>query len=744
MAYSVENIWSFFDESDTGLHSVPLNKLVIVKSSGQMFIKKTNDGITQNTTIKQAIDAGILDSDSIHGGASGTGFDYIQETAPTNAKKGEIWFRPSTFEIFVVESGDQPDSIKWVGSKGTIIEGGQETPPGASNQAPTEPTNASAFPASIAAGKQTQFIFSGATDADGTVQSYKVSDISDSIITCDAPVVAAGSPHIFTVGSLSGGAKSVTFKVSAIDNQGAESNKVQVTTNVQDLRIPTAPTNASSFPAIIAAPGKQGSFTFTGSDIGTHYEVYDFSNTNLTVQQARVAAGQPHIFNGVSETIKVTFKVKAISAQGIDSEPVTVTTKVEKNATQPGSQPEPGEVGFGVGLAPQEIVDYYSLTLLSSEPGNADYGNYRDSSGSIMVWIPKFYFRIVEDSAAPYYGCRFDVSFEPKSGYIIHRAFIDGGKEVPGFFIDKYTASVENQVLVSKRNNSPLVSGTSTGVTTAITNLFPSKGWQNQCGYFLDAVKTRGQAYSLTTTFQFNALAVLADAYYQSCYRNGTTSQIGWASKAPYQPKGNNNSLKDYNDNSVTFSQGTGSYSGIAATASCSDANLPKITHNGEKCGVTDVNGNVYKWCIGAKTNGGTSIGILKESVYARSITRSNATTASNYDNVTIPYQPTGYYFGNGTTSPFKPMTDKNDGNYRLNCSGIASNANGISGNGTERFGQDYLSVNSHADYFAIVGGYCYNAADAGMWSLYLGRSLAYSSSSIGCSASLYPHMDIK
>ena len=723
MAYTVEGVWSFFDENATGLDSVPLNKIIIVKSNGQMFIKKTNEGITQNTTIKQAIAAGILDSESIHGGASGSGFDYIQETAPVGAKKGEIWFRPSTFEIFVLEEND-----KWVGSKGTIIEGGQEIPPSPANQAPTAPTNANAFPASIAAGKQVQFIFSGATDADGTVQSYKVSDISDAIITCDAPIVAAGSPHIFTVGSLSGGAKSVTFKVSAIDNQGAESNKVQVTTNVQDLQVPTAPTNVGDFPAIIAAPGKQGSFTFTGSDIGTHYEVYDFSNTNLTVQQARVAAGQPHIFNGVSETIKVTFKVKAISAQGIDSEPVTVTTKVEKNATQPGSQPEPGEIGFGVGLAPQEIVDYYNLTLLSSEPGNADYGNYRDSSGSIMVWIPKFYFRIVEDSAAPYYGCRFDVSFEPKSGYIIHRAFIDGGKEVPGFFIDKYTASVENQVLVSKRNNSPLVSGTYTGVTTAITNLFPSKGWQNQCGYFLDAVKTRGQAYSLTTTFQFNALAVLADAYYQICYRNGTTSQIGWASKAPYQPKGNNNSLKDYNDNSVTFSQGTGSYSGIAATASCSDANLPKITHNGEKCGVTDVNGNVYKWCIGAKTNGGTSIGILKESVYARSITRSNATTASNYDNVTIPYQPSSYYFGNGTTSPFKPMTDRNDGNYRLNCSGIASNANGI----------------SSADFFGFVGGDYNSPTNAGMWDLYLVYSLAVSGSYIGCSASLYPHMDIK
>ena len=739
MAYSVENIWSFFDESDTGLHSVPLNKLVIVKSSGQMFIKKTNDGITQNTTIKQAIDAGILDSDSIHGGASGTGFDYIQETAPTNAKKGEIWFRPSTFEIFVVESGDQPDNIKWVGSKGTIIEGGQETPPGASNQAPTEPTNANAFPASIAAGKQTQFIFSGATDADGTVQSYKVSDISDAIITCDAPVVAAGSPHIFTVGSLSGGAKSVTFKVSAIDNQGAESNKVQVTTNVQDLRIPTAPTNASSFPAIIAAPGKQGSFTFTGSDIGTHYEVYDFSNNNLTVQQARVEAGQPHVFTGVSETIKVTFKVKAISAQGIDSEPVTVTTKVEKTATQPGSQPETGEVGFGVGLAPDDVVSKYGMTLLSNQPGNADYGNYRhNSSGSIMVWIPKFYFRITEDSSSPYFGTRFDISFEPKSGYVIHRAFIDGGEEVPGFFIDKYHCGAENQVCVSKPNIVPTASGVSS-TSNGITNHYSSKGFQNQCGYFLDAVKTRGSEFNLVTVFQLNALAMLGDAYYQECVRTSKQSQIAWADKSPYQPKGNNNTLKDVNDATVTFVQASGAYSGVSLTGSAS--NLAKTTHNGERCGVADVNGNLWRWCIGIKTAGSTSLQVMKESVFAKDITRANATSASNYDNTTIPFSAnTNYYFGNGTNNPFRMVEDRNSNEYRLNCAGIPSSGSGVSSSGTERFGQDYLYVNSDADLFAYCGGYFNNASFSGVWSRHVYYYLSSSSHDVGFSASLYPH----
>ena len=739
MAYSVENIWSFFDESDTGLHSVPLNKLVIVKSTGQMFIKKTNDGISQNTTIKQAIDAGILDSDSIHGGASGTGFDYIQESAPENAKQGEIWFRPSTFEIFVVESGDQPDNIKWVGSKGTIIEGGQETPPGEANQKPTAPTNTSSFPATVAAGKQVQFIFSGSTDSDGTVQSYEVSGISDAVITCTSPIVAAGSPHLFTVGSLSGGAKSVTFYVNAIDNQGAKSDKVQVTTNVQDLPIPSAPTNASAFPEIICAPGKQGSFTFTGSDIGTHYEVYDFSNENLTVQEAKVAAGQPHVFNGVSETIKVTFKVKAISSSGIDSTPVTVTTKVEKTATQPGSQPEPGEVGFGVGLAPDDVVSKYGMTLLSNQPGNENYGNYRhNTSGSIMVWIPKFYFRITEDSSSPYYGTRFDISFEPKSGYVIHRAFIDGGQEVPGFFIDKYHCGAENQVCVSKKGIVPTASGVSS-TSNGITNHYSSKGFQNQCGYFLDAVKTRGSEFNLVTVFQLNALAMLGDAYYQECVRTSKQSQIAWADKAPYQPKGNNNTLKDYNDTSVTFTQASGAYSGVSLTGSAS--NLAKTTHNGERCGVADVNGNLYRWCIGIKTAGNTSLQVMKESVFAKDITRANATSASNYDNTTIPFSiNTNYYFGNGTNNPFRMVEDRNSNEYRLNCAGIPSSGSGVSSSGTERFGQDYLYVDSTADYFALCGGYFSNTSISGVWRRYVVYTLSYSNNDVGFSASLYPH----
>ena len=54
------------------------------------------------------------------------------------------------------------------------------------------------------------------------------------------------------------------------------------------------------------------------------------------------------------------------------------------------------------------------------------------------------------------------------------------------------------------------------------------------------------------------------------------------------------------------------------------------------------------------------------------------------------------------------------------------------------------MYVNSNADYFGIVGGNFNYTTSAGMWYLYLYYSLTDSDYHVGCSASLYPHMDIK
>ena len=131
----------------------------------------------------------------------------------------------------------------------------------------------------------------------------------------------------------------------------------------------------------------------------------------------------------------------------------------------------------------------------------------------------------------------------------------------------------------------------------------------------------------------------------------------------------------------------------------------------------------------------------MKESVFAKDITRANATSASNYDNTTIPFaNNSNLYFGNGTNNPFRMVEDRNSNEYRLNCAGIPSSGSGVSSSGTERFGQDYLYVSSNADTFAVCGGYFVFTSYAGVWirsvSYYLSDSTYY----VGFSASLYPH----
>ena len=53
----------------------------------------------------------------------------------------------------------------------------------------------------------------------------------------------------------------------------------------------------------------------------------------------------------------------------------------------------PGAVGFGVGVCPALPTGYTALPGFA-EVGNANYGNYQYSDGSICVWVPAFYTRL--------------------------------------------------------------------------------------------------------------------------------------------------------------------------------------------------------------------------------------------------------------------------------------------------------------------------------------------------------------
>lgn len=260
----------------------------------------------------------------------------------------------------------------------------------------------------------------------------------------------------------------------------------------------------------------------------------------------------------------------------------------------------PGLTGFGQGIAPETPAGYTALPGTFTL-GSAEYGNYRYSDGSIMVWVPAFFHRIGHASNPTYaiYGVN-SVDIKPFSafasvadanaqGYALHRAFYDGGI-VPGFMKDKYGCSNNAGTASSLKNGNPLSSNSAHNPFSGLTGAPP-----NTYAGAIAAAKTRGAQFFPASRFQIGALALISLAHGQAAK---STSSCAWFDPAGVTnfPKGNNNNaFGDANDASVVY-QPDG-YQQCGKTGS--GAPFAKTTHNGQECGIADLNGNMYSINLG-------------------------------------------------------------------------------------------------------------------------------------------------
>lgn len=266
----------------------------------------------------------------------------------------------------------------------------------------------------------------------------------------------------------------------------------------------------------------------------------------------------------------------------------------------------PGEAGFGAGVYSDGILP----TGFTPQPeayasGWADnYGNYKYQDGSIMIWIPKFYYRIAHASN-PTYGTYGANSVDIKgvdayptttianaAGYALHRAFIDGGSEKDGFFIDKYMCSANsyngNTIASSVKNGSAI---SCYSEHNSITNLTLCSA--NALYETIDASKGRGTNFHVISKFQMAALALLSMAHGQA---SSSVTHCAWYDSTYNFPKGcNSNSLSDTNDATISYT--TDGYSNCGKTGSGTP--FAKTTHNGQSCGVADLNGLMSESNIG-------------------------------------------------------------------------------------------------------------------------------------------------
>jgi hypothetical protein len=273
----------------------------------------------------------------------------------------------------------------------------------------------------------------------------------------------------------------------------------------------------------------------------------------------------------------------------------------------------PGTAGFGVGTCPTANLPA-SMTPMSGcfDPTNANYGNYQYVEGSVMVFIPKFYYKIgtgangLAFNVADIKGiAQFSSTVQANdAGYALHRAFIDGGVEQVGFFFDKYKASkvakgagyvgasIKNGLpLSTAADHNPIADLTASGGVNAYYKAI-------DCAHARDGVDgavNAASVFHVTSLFQKAALALLSIAHGQASV---STAWCAWydGTGAMNYPKGcNNNALRDVDDTSVLYV--TDGYSNCGKTGSGDP--FAKTTHNGQACGVADLNGLMYKISLG-------------------------------------------------------------------------------------------------------------------------------------------------
>jgi hypothetical protein len=188
-------------------------------------------------------------------------------------------------------------------------------------------------------------------------------------------------------------------------------------------------------------------------------------------------------------------------------------------------------------------------------------------------------------------------------GYALHRAFIDGAQEKPFVLVDKYkcskvakgsgfvAASIRNGLPISTTaDHNPIAEVTAAGVNVYYACLDAAKGRDGA-----DGAKNASSQFFCISVFVRSLLAMLSLAHGQ---RVVSPSQAAWFDGTAIKnwPKGcNNNALRDGDDTTVIY-QSDG-YSNCGKTGSGTP--FEKTTHNGQACGVADLNGLMNEVSLG-------------------------------------------------------------------------------------------------------------------------------------------------
>jgi hypothetical protein len=269
-----------------------------------------------------------------------------------------------------------------------------------------------------------------------------------------------------------------------------------------------------------------------------------------------------------------------------------------------------GEAGSGVGICPN-LPDGFSAMSGYSDRLHDNHGNYQYSEGSIMCWVPKFYYKIgtgLNGFPVNRHVIKgiydFATTAEANAaGYALHRAFIDGGVEKDGFFYDKYKCSKRSLstgfVASSVLDAPPISCHADHNPIADLTACAGNYYYETiNAAHARDGENGAANASSIfheASIFQKAAIMLLSIAHGQAATSDTYCAWYDGTGATNY-PKGcNDNALGDTDDATVSYT--TDGYSNCGKTGSGTP--FAKTTHNGQNCGIADVNGLMYEINLG-------------------------------------------------------------------------------------------------------------------------------------------------
>lgn len=361
------------------------------------------------------------------------------------------------------------------------------------------------------------------------------------------------------------------------------------------------------------------------------------------------------------------------------------SSKVEDNTRYiqlEDGQPVCGSLGFGCGVAPESYVTKFKLTPMSeyNNPASENYGNYIDSTGSVLCYIPLYFVkktyhtdnnpsvtrRINVNSYQlnrnfpngrkdifnpPFWGQAIEMSRIKKEGFNapLWSTNLGTDEAMEGIFIDKYPNSASpRRIPISIRYGIPL--SCHYGYNSIANNIMNCS--EHKLLEFYKAVKQRGNNYSLPHISLYIYLQEMAIAHLQSLwwkykgFDNIPEILCSYAKVPNYHFICGNTrdgvNLCRFKKEIVFKPNPLNSIFSLAG--SCDDKYFSYICHTGQKCGVVDLIGNGNELTSGNLGVDFNTLKYLNPAVDLSSITKYNVLDRNLYVEVNLPsYLPKKY-----------------------------------------------------------------------------------------------------